>query len=66
MGENRIKIKPGQKESSDNKLSTLETRKTKKDKSICPLIEEEVIKNCDSCKLKIICDGIDTAINKVQ
>jgi len=63
MGENRIKIKPGKKESSDNKLITLETRKTKKDKGICPLIEEEVIKNCDCCRLKIICDGIDKEIN---
>jgi len=66
MGENRIKIKQGKKESSDNKLITLETRKTKKDKSICPLIEEEVIKNCDSCRLKIICDDIDKEIDKVQ
>ena len=59
MGENRIKIKPGQKESVYNKPIVLDARKSKKDWSYCPLIEEAVIKNCYCCCLKIICDGID-------
>jgi len=59
VSENRIKIKSRQKENSYNKPIGLDTRKSKQDKSNCPLIEEVVVKSCDCCCLKIICDGID-------
>jgi len=39
VSENRIKSKSRQKEKSDNKAIGLDSRKSKKDWSDCPLIE---------------------------
>ena len=32
---------------------------TYNDEFKCSLVDQNIIKNCDSCSLKLICDGID-------
>ena len=32
---------------------------TYNDELKCSLVEQNIIKNCDTCSLKFICDGID-------
>ena len=59
MISNKIKITE-EGESYDRKEIDLAIRNsTYNDELKCSLVEQNIIKNCDTCSLKFICDGID-------
>ena len=59
MISNKIKITE-EGESYDRKEIALAIRNsTYNDELKCSLVEQNIIKDCDSCSLKFICDGID-------
>ena len=59
MISNKFKITE-EGESYDRKEIALATRNsTYNDELKCSLVEQNIIKNCDTCSLKFICDGID-------
>ena len=67
MIKSEIKIKPGQRENFDKKEITLANRDASHEDEVkCPFLEEAILKNCYSCSLKIICDGIDNVVGKVH
>ena len=59
MISNRIKITE-EGEAYDRKEIALAIRNsTYNDELKCSLVEQNIIKDCDSCSLKFICDGLD-------
>ena len=59
MISNKIKITE-EGESYDRKEIALAIRNsTYNDELKCSLVDQNIIKNCESCSLKFICDGID-------
>lgn len=65
MVTDNIKIKAGNKEVFDKKQIALAIRNATYDDELeCSLIEENIIKNCNGCGLKKICDGIDGIYGK--
>ena len=59
MVSNRIKI-TGEGEVYDRLGIALAIRNsTYNDELKCSLMDQNIIKNCESCSLKLICDGID-------
>lgn len=63
MIDNKIKIAE-EGEVFDKKEIALAIRNsTYNDELKCSLMEENIIKDCDSCSLKFICDGIDGLVD---
>ena len=63
MISNKIKITE-EGEVYDKKEIALAIRNsTYNDELKCSLIDKNIIKDCESCSLKFICDGIDTLAN---
>lgn len=60
-----IKMGSVKREIFDKKQIALAIKNSTFDDELkCSLIEENVIKDCDSCGLKFICDGIDEVSDK--
>ena len=63
MTSNRIKITE-EGEVYDRKEIALAIRNlTYDDELKCSLMEQNIIKNCESCSLKFICEGIDALLD---
>lgn len=68
MVTDNIKMSSVKREVFDKKQIALAIKNSTFDDELkCSLIEENVIKDCDCCGLKFICDGIDEiADNYIQ
>ena len=59
MISNRIKITEEGEVYDRLSIALVIRNSTYNDELKCSLVEQNIIKNCDTCSLKFICDGID-------
>ena len=59
MVSNRIKITEEGEVYGRLEIALAIRNSTYNDELKCSLIEQNIIKNCETCSLKFICDGID-------
>ena len=63
MISNRIKITEEEEVYDILAIALALRNSTYDDELKCSLMEQNIIKNCESCSLKFICDGIDALLD---